>query len=93
MDIRKKEQYARSNGRFRRQHFIGFYIATSLLIIGEIMEEISKEVTEMKFMLEKIEGIIDARLVGIEEAEEDEIREIEDYAKRKSEGKIELNEL
>ena len=31
MDIRKKEQYAQSNGRFRRQHFIGFYIATSLL--------------------------------------------------------------
>jgi low affinity Fe/Cu permease len=57
------------------------------------MEEISKEVTEMKFMLEKIEGIIDARLVGIEDAEEDEIREIEDYAKRKREGKIELNEL
>ena len=57
------------------------------------MEEISKEVTEIKFMLEKIEGIIDARLVGIEEAEEDEIREIEDYDKRKREGKIELNEL
>jgi len=57
------------------------------------MEEISKEVTEIKFMLEKIEGIIDARLVGLEEAEEDEIREIEDYDKRKREGKIELNEL
>ena len=57
------------------------------------MEEISKEVTEIKFMLEKIEGIIDARLVGLEEAEEDEIREIEDYEKRKSEGKVELNEL
>ena len=57
------------------------------------MEEISKEVTEIKFMLEKIEGIIDARLVGLEEAEEDEIREIEDYDKRKREAKIELNEL
>ena len=57
------------------------------------MEEISKEVTEMKFMLEKIEGIIDARLVGIEEAEEDEISAIADYERRKSEGKIELNEL
>ena len=57
------------------------------------MEEISKEVTEIKFMLEKIESIIDARLVGIEEAEADEIKEIEDYEERKSEGKIELNEL
>ena len=52
------------------------------------MEEISKEVTEMKFVLKKIESIIDARLIGIEEAEEDEIKEIEEYEKRKSEGKI-----
>ena len=57
------------------------------------MEEISKEVTEIKFVLKKIESIIDARLIGIEEAEEDEIKEIVDYEKRKSEGKIELNEL
>jgi hypothetical protein len=61
--------------------------------MGEIMEEISKQVTEIKSMLEKIESIIDARLVGIEEPEEDEIKEIEDYEKRKSEGQIELNEL
>ncbi|HPD51810.1 MAG: hypothetical protein WBJ40_00065 [Methanoculleus sp.] len=57
------------------------------------MEEISKEITEIRFLLEKIEGIIDARLVGVEEPEEDEIIEIEDYEKRKGEGKIELNEL
>jgi hypothetical protein len=57
------------------------------------MAEISKEVTERTFMLEKIEGIIDARLIGLKEAEENEIREIVDYEKRKSEGKIELNEL
>jgi hypothetical protein len=44
-------------------------------------------------MLEKIESIIDARLVGIEEPEEDEIKAIENYEKRKSEGQIELNEL
>ena len=29
--IRKKEQYARSNGGLRRQHFIRVYIATSLI--------------------------------------------------------------
>ena len=57
------------------------------------MEEISKEITEIRFLLEKIEGIIDARLVGVEEPEEDEIIDIEDYEKRKGEGKIELNEL
>jgi hypothetical protein len=31
MNIHKKEQYARSNERLRRQHFIKFNIATSLL--------------------------------------------------------------
>ncbi|MDY6864490.1 MAG: hypothetical protein SVY15_00755 [Halobacteriota archaeon] len=53
----------------------------------------SKEVTEIKLMLEKIEGIIDSRLIGIEEPEEDEIKEIEDYEDRKSNKKIELNEI
>jgi hypothetical protein len=55
--------------------------------------DISEEIREIKFMLEKIEGIIDSRLIGVEEPEEDEIREIEDYERRKREGKIELNEI
>ncbi len=34
-------------------------------------------------MLEKIEGIIDSRLIGIEEPDEDEIDEINAYQKKK----------
>ena len=54
------------------------------------MRETNKEVTEIKLMLEKIENIIDSRLIGIEEPEEDEIKEIEDYKKRKKVGKLNL---
>ena len=57
------------------------------------MRETNKEVNEIKLMLEKIENIVDSRLIGIEEPEEDEIKEIEDYEKRKKSGKIELNEI
>jgi len=57
------------------------------------MGEMGKEVTEIKLMLEKIEGIIDSRLIGIEEPKEDEINEIRDYEDRKSGKKIELNEI
>lgn len=45
---------------------------------GEFLTEIEKELIEMKLMLEKIESIIDSRLIGIEEPEKDEIKEIED---------------
>ena len=44
-------------------------------------------------MLEKIESIVDARLIGIEEPEMDEISEIRDYEKRKASGSLDLNEL
>jgi len=44
-------------------------------------------------MLEKIEEIIDSRLIGIEEPEEDEIAEIEEYKKKKKAGALELNEI
>ncbi len=57
------------------------------------MKEITKEMEEMKLMLEKIENVVDSRLIGIEEPEEDEIKEIEGYERRKKTGTIELNEL
>jgi len=40
-----------------------------------------------------METIIDSRLIGIEEPEEDEVAEIEDCKKRKREGKVELHEI
>jgi len=60
---------------------------------GEVLTEIEKELIEMKLILEKIESIIDSRLIGIEEPEEDEIKEIEDFERRKKAGELELNEI
>ncbi len=57
------------------------------------MTEIEKEIIQIKFLLEKIEGIIDSRLIGEEDAQEDEIKEIIDFEKRKKAGKLELNEI
>ena len=57
------------------------------------LTEIEKEISEIKFLLEKIEGIIDSRLIGEEEAFEDEVTEIIDFEKRKKAGELELNEI
>jgi hypothetical protein len=57
------------------------------------MSEIDKEIAEIKLMLEKIEDIIDSRLIGIEEPEEDEVEEIKIYEKKKNAGTLELNEI
>jgi hypothetical protein len=55
--------------------------------------DVANEIKEIKSMLERIEAVIDARLVGVEEPDEDEAAEIQDYAKRKKEGRIELHEI
>lgn len=60
---------------------------------GVLRVDISEDIREIKSMLERMEAVIDSRLIGIEESEEDEIAEIEDYEKRKKEGKIELHEI
>lgn len=55
--------------------------------------QIEKELNEIRFMLEKIEGIINFRLIGVEEPDEDEVVAIEAYEKLKKEGKLQLNEM
>jgi hypothetical protein len=55
---------------------------------GVLRVDISEDIGEIKSMLERMEAVIDSRLIGIEEPDEDEIAEIEDYEKRKREGKI-----
>ncbi len=53
----------------------------------------NEELRQIKFMLEKIEAIIDSRLVGIEEPEPDEVEAIKDYESKKREGKLEFREI
>jgi rRNA maturation endonuclease Nob1 len=55
--------------------------------------DVANEIKEIKSMLERIEAVIDARLVGVEEPDEDEVEEIRDYEKRKKEGRIDLHEI
>lgn len=54
------------------------------------MSEIEKELGDIKLMLEKIEVIIDSRLIGIEEPEKDEIEAIKEFNKRKKAGELKL---
>lgn len=39
------------------------------------------------------EGIIDSRLIGIEEPEEDEIKAIKEFEKSKKAGELEFSEI
>jgi hypothetical protein len=57
------------------------------------MAETKPDIHDIKLMLEKIESIIDSRLIGVVEPEEDEVSEIREYEKRKANGTLELNEL
>nr|MDO8098510.1 hypothetical protein [Candidatus Njordarchaeota archaeon] len=55
--------------------------------------DVSEDIREIKSILERMEAIIDSRLIGIEDPAEDEVAEIEDYEKMKREGKIELHDI
>lgn len=50
--------------------------------MGNALTENEKEIIQIKFLLEKIEGIIDSRLIGEEDPEEDEVKEILDFEKK-----------
>ncbi|WP_158498230.1 hypothetical protein [Methanospirillum hungatei] len=57
------------------------------------MAEVTSENNEVLFLLQKIESIIDTRLIGEVEPLDDEIELIGEYQKRKSEGTLELHEI
>ena len=57
------------------------------------MTETKSDIKDIRLMLEKIESIIDSRLIGVVEPEPDEVSEIREYEKRKASDSLELNEL
>jgi hypothetical protein len=57
------------------------------------MAKVVSENNEVLFLLQKIESIIDTRLIGEVEPLDDEIKLIGEYRKRKSEGTLELHEI
>jgi hypothetical protein len=57
------------------------------------LAKVVSENNEVLFLLQKIESIIDTRLIGEVEPLDDEIELIGEYQKRKSEGTLELHEI
>lgn len=57
------------------------------------MAEAKSEMSDLLFILQKIESIIDTRLIGEVEPEDDEIRLIEEYQDRKKKGTLILHEI
>jgi hypothetical protein len=57
------------------------------------MAEAIREMNDIIFLLQKIESIIDTRLTGVVEPDEDEISLIADYQDRKKKGTLELHEI
>jgi hypothetical protein len=57
------------------------------------MAEVASDTNEVLFLLQKIESIIDSRLIGEVEPLDDEIELIEAYQKRKAENSLNLHEI
>jgi len=58
-----------------------------------IMAEAKSEMNDLLFLLQKIESIIDTRLIGEVEPEDDEICLIEEYQDRKMKGTLILHKI
>jgi len=57
------------------------------------MAESTSEIHDVIFLLQKIESIIDTRLIGEVEPLEDEIALIQEYQTRKCEETLQLHEI
>lgn len=57
------------------------------------MTEVVSDNNEVLFLLQKIESIIDTRLIGEVEPLDDETQLVDEYLKRKKEGNLELHEI
>jgi hypothetical protein len=58
-----------------------------------IEKAILEEIRSLKAMLERIEALLEERLIGIEEPLPDEIEAIKEYENEKKSGKVELLRL
>ncbi len=57
------------------------------------MAEAIREMNDILFLLQKIESIIDTRLIGVVEPDEDEISLIAEYQDRKKNGTLSFHEI
>lgn len=60
------------------------------LVSGGALREVLKEVKLVRQKVERLEEIVEERLIGVEEPSEDEAEAIEQYVKAKKKGSVEL---
>ena len=58
-----------------------------------ILKEILEEVKELRRKVEKIENIVEERLIGMDEPLPDEVKAIREYEKAKKKGTIDFVRL
>jgi hypothetical protein len=56
-------------------------------------EQLYREIRELRIILERIEALLEERLIGIEEPLPDEAEAIREYENEKRKGKVELVDL
>jgi len=60
---------------------------------GSSLKEVLKEVKLVREKVERLEELVEERLVGLEEPSKDEVRAIKEYMKAKEKGSVELVSL
>ncbi|MBL7118685.1 hypothetical protein ISS96_01545 [Candidatus Bathyarchaeota archaeon] len=54
------------------------------------LEEVVKEIRALREKVERVEEIVEERLIGLEEPMEDEVKAIESYLEAKKRGDLQL---
>jgi len=54
------------------------------------LKEVLKEVKLVREKVERLEELVEERLIGLEEPSEDEVKAIKEYFKAKEKGNVEL---
>jgi len=57
---------------------------------GSALKEVLKEVRLVREKVERLEELVEERLIGLEEPSEDEVKAIKEYLTAKKRGSVEL---
>jgi len=57
---------------------------------SSVLDEVLREVRAIREKIERVEEIVEERLIGVEEPSKDEEKAIKDYLKAKAKGDIQL---
>jgi len=62
----------------------------SSALASSVLDDVLREVKAIREMIEKVEEIVEERLIGVEEPSVDEKKAIGDYLKIKEKGEVQL---